>query len=352
MIKYATILISLASMVAVISIIDAKSNGAPESHRTADARPEAQGRIYASGRVEGASQDIELRLELSGRIREVAVKEGQWVKAGEVLVRLDSERQQQEVALAAARLELARAELERLQNGAQAEEREEAAALAEAAKIRVDQAVRNLEIFQKLRTTKAITQQEADDQQSLVDTSRSEWAAARAHAKRLNAPARADELRAAEARVSAATSEVYLAKIGLSKTELRAPCHGRVLAVHGEPGELTGQNSKQPVVILSDTSTIRVRAYVEELDAPRVKVGMRATVTADGLPNQPFTGHVVAISPHMANKILRSDRPSELYDTKMREVMLELSDATQLIVGLRVDVEFDANLHKEAARGT
>jgi hypothetical protein len=66
MIKYATILFSLASMVAVISIIDAKSNGALESHRTVSARPDGQGRIYASGRVEGASPDIELRLELSG----------------------------------------------------------------------------------------------------------------------------------------------------------------------------------------------------------------------------------------------------------------------------------------------
>jgi multidrug resistance efflux pump len=349
MIKYATILFSLASMGAVISIIDAKSSdGAAGSHRTADTRPDGQGRIYASGRVEGASQDIELRLELSGRIRDVAVKEGQWVNAGNVLVRLDSERQQKEVALAAARLELARAELQRLQNGAQAEEREEAAALADAAKTRVEQAVRNLEIFQKLRSTKAITQQEADDQQSLVDTSRSEWAAARARVKRLNAPARADELRAAEARVSAAAAEVELAKIGLSKTELRAPCHGRVLAVHGEPGELTGQDSRQPIVILSDTSTIRVRAYVEELDAPRVTLNAPAQITADGLPGVSYTGHVVSISPCMEKKSLTDDRPNEIYDTKTREVLVELQNSPDLIIGLRVDVVFaaDEETHK------
>ena len=195
-------------------------------------------------------------------------------------------------------------------------------------------------------------EQEADDQQSLVDTSRSEWAAARARAKRLNAPARADELRAAEARVSAAAAEVDLAKIGLSKTELRAPCHGRVLAIHGEPGEHSGPQASIPLVVLSDTSKIRVRAYVEELDAPRMKVGMPANITADGLANRSFTGQVVAISPRMATKIIRSDRPSELYDTKVREVMLELSDATQLIVGLRVDLEFDANFQDESARGT
>jgi HlyD family secretion protein len=158
-------------------------------------------------------------------------------------------------------------------------------------------------------------------------------------------------LRAAEARVSAAAAEVELANIGLSKTELRAPCHGRVLAIHGEPGEYSGPQASLPLVVFSDTSKIRVRAYVEELDAPRVKVGTQTTVTADGLPNQSFMGHVVAISPRMANKTVHSDHPSELYDTKIREVMLELSNAAQLIVGLRVDVQFNADLHGEKAPG-
>jgi hypothetical protein len=78
---------------------------------------------------------------------------------------------------------------------------------------------------------------------------------------------------------------------------------------------------------------------------------MSATVTADGLPNQLFTGHVVAISPRMANKSLHSDRPSEIYDTKVREVIVELRDATQMIVGLRVDMQVNTELHDEKARG-
>jgi HlyD family secretion protein len=149
-------------------------------------------------------------------------------------------------------------------------------------------------------------------------------------------------LRAAEARISAAAAEVDLAKIGLSKTELRAPCRGQVLAVHGEPGELTAPDSKLPVVILSDTSTIRVRAYVEELDAPRVKLNALAHVTADGLPGVSYTGHVVSLSPCMEKKSWTDDRPNEIYDTKTREVVVELQNSPDLIVGLRVDVVFTA----------
>ena len=114
-----------------------------------------------------------------------------------------------------------------------------------------------------------------------------------------------------------------------------------MLDVNVEPGELTDPNSAQPLVILSDTSSIHVRAYVEELDAPRVTVGMPATVTADGLAGKQFAGHVVSISPRMDAKCIHADRPGELYDTKVREVLVELDTESPLIVGLRVDVTFE-----------
>jgi HlyD family secretion protein len=340
----------ITAMGVVVAIVDSHSSVAVSRRQANDpASPNRQ--IYAAGIVEGATQDINLRFEQLGRLREVLVTEAQSVKAGDVLVRLDCERQQQQVALASSRLQLAKAELERLQNGARAEEREEAAALAGVAKARLDQAVRNLKLNQQLRRERAVTQQETDDQQSLVDTCRSEWEAARARVKQIEAPARADELRGAEARVSAAEAELKLAGIELSKTALRAPCRGRVLAIHGEPGELSGPTAPLPLVVLSDTSAIRVRAYVEELDAPIVKIGMLARVTADGLPNRSFTGRVRTISPQMANKSIHSDRPMELYDSKVREVVIELKDAPELVVGLRVDVELLTSAPGTGMRG-
>ena len=83
-----------------------------------------------------------------------------------------------------------------------------------------------------------------------------------------------------------------------------------------------------------------MRAYVEELDAPRVRVGMPARITADGLPNK-FNGTVVSISPQMTSKSLYSDHPGELYDTKTGEVLIELSTTESVVVGLRTDVELD-----------
>ena len=83
------------------------------------------------------------------------------------------------------------------------------------------------------------------------------------------------------------------------------------------------------------------RAFVEELDAPRVELGMPARITADGLAGE-LRGRVIRLSPRMSRKRLWSDDPAERYDTKTREVWIELDEAEEgLVVGLRVDATLE-----------
>ncbi|MCL4190544.1 MAG: hypothetical protein KJZ87_02270, partial [Thermoguttaceae bacterium] len=94
-------------------------------------------------------------------------------------------------------------------------------------------------------------------------------------------------------------------------------------------------------VILTDSSRYRVRAFVEELEAPRVRAGMQATAVADGLAGQTFRGRVSQLSPRMSRKSMWTDDPGERYDTKAREIWIDLEPAGDLVVGLRVDVMID-----------
>ncbi len=351
--KYALIICLLVAMAVTISVISARSTDLPGgTHRVSNGQ-HATATIYATGFVEGVTEDVQLRMEQVGRVTAVLVAAGTWVEAGAVLVTLDDSRQQQEVALAKANLEFAQAELERLTNGARADEREEAHALYRSAQARLDQAMRTWTRIEQLRSQKAVSQQEADDQLASVDSLRGELEAAAARVRQIEAPARADEMRAATARVASAEASLALAEINVAKAKLVAPQAGRVLDVNTRVGELTGPDAAKPLIILSDTSKVCVRAFVEELDAPRIAVGMTATVTADGLPGQSFAGHVIAISPRMDTKTIHADRAFELYDTKVREVLVELDTKELLIVGLRVDVTFDVGsieLPSETAR--
>jgi hypothetical protein len=96
---------------------------------------------------------------------------------------------------------------------------------------------------------------------------------------------------------------------------------------------------------MADTSRFRVRAFVEELDAPNVRVGQQAVITVDGLPGREFHGPVTRLNPRMGPKTLWSDHPTERQDTRTREVWIDLDEPTSgLVLGLRVDVFIDVAL--------
>ena len=336
MTKYLVYAVLLTAMVGAVALIDSRS---VHLVQPTEQLP-ASSKIYATGIVEGASKDIQLRSEVSGRVLEVLVEVGGWVERDDVLIRLDNRQQTQQVAVSYAHIELALAKLERLTNGARRQERDQSRALLAAKQARLEQAQRTWERIQQLREHAAISQQELDDQQGLVETLTAEVNAARSQFEQLEAPARVDELRVAQAGVSAAQADYELARIALDKTQLRAIQRGQVLDLNVEPGELIGADSPSPAVVLADTSVLRVRAFVEEIDAPRLQTGMLARITADGLQGLVFTGHISSLSPRMSAKSMISGSPEELYDTKVREVLLDLKDGQALLVGLRVDVNF------------
>jgi len=337
MTKYLLFLLGIGSVAALGFAVHRQS-------QVAEDRPPlqlSQQMIFATGRVEGATPEIELRPQLPGRVAQVLVHEGQMVQGGQILVQLDDEEYRQEVALAAAEVELAEAQLERLVNGAQREQRAEATALYRAKMAELEQAQLTWQRISELRKADVIPQQEADNQRTLMAGLEHQVVAAKARMDLLETPARPDEVRIENARTQAAKARLLLAQVQLDRTKLRAPCAGQVLNSELDVGELIGPNAPEPAVVMADTSRFRVRAFVEEMDAPRVQAGMTAKIVADGLPGEEFHARVSRLSPRMSRKELRSDRATERYDTKVREVWLDLEDGKAWLVGLRVDVVID-----------
>lgn len=342
MLKFLALAACSVMIAGAITVVDRSSSeySTTASARTAEASaPPVQ--IFASGIVEGRTEDVELQPETSGRVAEVLVKLGDWVDANQVLLRLDDRTQRAQVAVSLAKLQLAQANVDRLVNGAREAERQEARALLTAKQARLKQAMLTWQRIQTLRAQDAVAQQEADDQEGVFHTLSAEVEAWRARLNQLEEPAREDELRAAQARVAAAQADYELSQIELDRTALRAPGRAQIIDLRVEPGETITPGSTKPVIVLSDTSQLRVRAFVEEIDAPRVSVGATAEVTADGLPNKRFTATVASLGPRMNLKRVATDSPDEMYDSKIRELVLDL-DASMadsgLLVGLRVDV--------------
>ncbi|QDV79781.1 HlyD family secretion protein [Botrimarina mediterranea] len=325
----------LTAIVAASAVIDYRSQGVEPPLSDIAAMPS---KIAAPGVVEGATEEMGLRPEVAGVLVELLVAIGDRVQKDQPLLRLDDREARLRVESARADLASAVAQRDRLINGARVQERDEARALVRSAAARLLQAESSLGRVEHLEREAAVTEQEADDARSDVDSLRAELAAAEARLAQLEAPAREDEVRLADARIASAQAAVDYAELSHQKTTVRSPCDAQVLDFNAELGELIGPTSPTPTVVLADTSRLRVRAFVEELDAPRVMLGAPVTITADGLPEHTYEGRVVSLSPRMAAKTLTTGRPNELHDTKTREVMVEVRGGAGLIVGLRVDV--------------
>jgi multidrug resistance efflux pump len=297
--------------------------------------------IAANGAVEGARPEVAIRPEIVGTLAAVHVREGQDVAAGAVLLELRNESQRHQVTLAQAELDLAKAQLERLRNGEMPEKRRALAAVANSKRTAYEQAKAEAERSHQLAGRGGASREQADRDRFRMLQAQADWEQAAAEHALIEAPARADEVAAAVARVAAAEARLRLAEAELAKTRLTAPSAGRVLQRYAEPGEMAGPASAQPVLLLADLSKRRVRAFVEELDAVRVRPGQKAVVTADGLPGRELRGTVALALPRMGRRAPQSDAPGEYKDLYFREVLIDLDEAEELPISLRVQVLID-----------
>jgi multidrug resistance efflux pump len=140
----------------------------------------------------------------------------------------------------------------------------------------------------------------------------------------------------AQARVAAAEARRDQAKATLERLTIRAPISGEILALKLRVGEYYTPGGADPLLVMGDTSKLRVRMDVDERDIAKVKLGAKAFVTLPAYLGRHVPGKVVDIGKRMGRKNVRTDDPTERIDTKILEVVIELEDKEGLVPGLRV----------------
>ena len=297
----------------------------------------------AAGRVEPASEEVDVAAELAGRLAAVTVEEGDRVQRGQVLAVLEDADYRAGVAAAAARVAQEQARLRRVVNGARSQERHEAAAEVREMEAVVASAREEAERRRRLFEAGVVSREEAERAER-------EWRVAeareRAAAERrglVDAPAREEDRAEAEASVRLAEANLAEARARLEKTRVRAPIDGVVLKRHMLAGESVPVEGALPIVTLGGGAAMRIRAEVDETDVAKVRVGQRVSATADAFGERRFSGRVVRVGQMVGRKSVRTGDPAERVDTKVLEVLVELEDGRELPSGLRVDVFFEGN---------
>lgn len=240
-------------------------------------------------------RQVQLAFDAVGRIRELPVQEGQRVRRGDVVARLDDARLRDALTRARAALQARRAVLARLRAGSRPQEIAEARAGLQAAQAALDNARTLWERQRGLVDSGFLPRQSLDNAtEALRSASAGRERAAQALSLALQGPRRED-VAAAGAEVRADQAAVALAQRQLDDATLRAPedavVENRILEV----GDMA--SPQVPVLTLALRAPLWVRAYVPERELGRVAPGMRARIYSDSFPGQAFAGWIGFISP-------------------------------------------------------
>ncbi len=295
----------------------------------------AQRGIFAPGRIEGNSAEIELYSSIREVVTGTPVREGAFVQKDDLIIQLDDRMYAAEVELAQAGVQLAKAEMERVKNGALASEIDEARQQCEWRNSELFLANRTFDRGLLLAQSNSISQYELDQNESNVASARALWESANAKLATISAPARFEDVGIAEARFASAQAKLRIAQAALARTRIVAPRSGIVLQVNVEVGEL---QIDEPLAVLSDTESLYARASVDEFDALRVSVGQSVTMTTNAIPERIFFGRVSSISPRMDHKEILTERLDTKMDTRAREILVEVEKNSPLIVGLPMEI--------------
>lgn len=233
-----------------------------------------------------------------GQIAKIWIKEGDRVQKGQTLLELWNEDLR-------AQRELAQRQLLTAQ-----ERRRETCILAENAR---REAIRTQQLVEK----------------GFVSSQRADDANANARSRHASCDAAITDIQRAEA-------QVRVAQAGLDRTIIVAPFSGVVAHISGELGEFTTPSPPgiptPPTIDLIDDACLYVTAPMDEVDAPKIKVGQNARITLDAMPDRIFPGKIRRIAPYVT-EIEKQARTVDI------EVDFSTIPTDALLVGYSADVE-------------
>lgn len=248
-------------LLAVVAVI--RGGGGTPSVRTATVeRLDLVSTVSASGNIR-ARRQVDISSEISARVVELLVEEGDDVLVGDTLLRL--ERTRFEAALQRARASLSQAR-------------------AQLTQVRANQlrARRTFERTAQLlaATPPVVSQQEYEEAETQLEVANA-------------------NLEATEFQVDQAQAGVAEAEDELARTTIIAPIDGKVTRLNVELGETvivgTMNNPGSLVLSISDLAIVEVVTEVDETDVPRIALGDSAIVEIDAFPDRTFAGRVTQI---------------------------------------------------------
>ena len=295
--------------------------------------------LVAPGRVEPERAPVKLGFEAQGRIVAIDVDEGDAVKAGQVLARLDDRLARARVTATEAALAQAKARYLFARRGPRTEDLAAARAEADAAAAAAHRGAEQART-ERLGDVGAVATSVVDADGAAARVAQAQASAASARYQSLAKGTRPEQVEEAAAAIALAQSEVEAAKVALDQTVLRAPSDGVILRRLAEVGSIVTLTVPTPVVTLADLRHLEVRAEVDEADVAAISLGQTAYATADAYGDRRFPIRITRITHELGRKTVRDDDPRARVDTRVLEVIARFdgTPGVELPLGLRMSI--------------
>jgi HlyD family secretion protein len=244
--------------------------------------------VNASGKIY-PEVEVKVSPEISGIITELNIQEGDTVKKGQVLARINADQYNIQRSQAAGGVAQSQAQV----NASKANVSNSQAAL-DALNAQAEQAQRNYDRLKQLFDEKVISQSELDVAQASLRSSKANYNAAVQGIKGGNA-----NIQSARAGVQQSQATLQRANKDLSRTIITAPSDGVVSLLNVKKGESVAGNSFNvgtEILRIADMQKIEVRVDVGENDIPKVKLGDSALIEVDAYSGRKFKGLVTQIA--------------------------------------------------------
>lgn len=326
-----------------------------------------EARVSASGEVRPKNY-VELQAEIAGVITYVAVKEGEHVRKGDVLLRIDPTQSEADLRAQQALVEAQTYDAANIQGqiaiGRANLQRDEAGLEAARADLRqaendFERARARFQRKQQLHEENLLSHEEYEAAKNELAAVEVKLVLARAGLRRAEAQANVSQvtLKQADEQYRAMTSRVAQAKALLHKTEdllsktvLRSPLTGVITKLNIEVGERavpgTLNNPAATLMEIADMSVIEAEIDVDETDIVNVKVGQPAIVTIDALPDKPLTGTVTEVG-NSAITLGSSATQQQSQQAKEFKVAVQLIDPPETLrPGLSATAEITTATNK------
>jgi len=249
-----------------------------------------------------------------GRVSVLTVSEGDTVRAGQSICRVEDDLQRADLAAAEAQLKAAEA---RRDDARAPLQRPEEIAVLEAAEKRAAAALdlSRLEFErQRALVAKGASSQAAfDNAQHQYEQNRAALDEARTRIAAARIAQRVQAIRAAEEAVAAARAAVAAAQVRLDRRALLAPADGRVQTLYFRVGEMVPEG--RPVVSILPPGQVKIRFFVPEAVLPQVTIGQSVTASCDGCPPIPAKVSFIAAAAEYTPPVIysRDERAKLVY---------------------------------------